>query len=115
MSASTWWLWLTLAIAGTAANDVWRMAGVWLSRGVDPVSPIMMWVRDVSTALVAGLIARLLLSPTGELAAIGAGVRFAAFATGVAAFFFSRRNLSFALVCAEAMFFFSNWALSAWM
>ena len=111
MAGSLWWFWLTLAIAGTAANEIWRIGGVLLSRGADPASPVMLWVRDVSTALVAGLVARMLLSPAGELAAVAAPVRFLAFATGIAAFFLTRRNLALALACAEAMFFLARWAL----
>jgi hypothetical protein len=62
-----WSVWLVLVVA-TAANEVWRLAGVWLSRGVDPTGPLMLWVKDVSTALVAALSARLLLlAPTGAL------------------------------------------------
>ncbi len=113
MSGNTLWLWLTLAIAGTAANEIWRIAGVWLSRGVDPVGPVMLWVRDVSTALVAGLVARMLLVPAGELAAIGTIVRLLAFGTGVVAYMLSGRHLAIALACAEAMFFVAHWALGA--
>ena|SRR5215469_6860646 len=112
MSVDSWGLWLTLAIAGTAANDIWRMAGAWLSRGADPQSSLMLWVKDVSTALVAALIARMLIAPSGELAAIGPAVRFLAFGAGVAAYFLSRKNLAVALICAEAIFFATHWALS---
>ncbi len=115
MSTESWIFWLTLAIAGTAANDIWRMAGVWLSRGADPQSKAMLWVRDVSTALVAGLVARMLLSPAGELAAIGSGVRVLAFATGALAFFLSNKNLALGLICAEIMFFAAHWGLSGWL
>lgn len=104
-------LWLTLAVAGTAANEIWRVSGVWLSRGVDPQGSIMLWVKDVSTALVAALIARLLLQPIGSLAFITGGVRLIAFATGIAAYFLSRRGLAIGLACAEAAFFASHWAL----
>ena len=104
-------LWLTLAVAGTAANEIWRLCGVWVSRGVDPGGPMMIWVRDISTALVAALIARLLLQPVGSLASIAGGVRFIAFATGVAAYFLSRRSLPIGLAFGEAAFFASNWAL----
>ncbi len=104
-------LWLTLAVAGTAANEIWRISGVWLSRGVDPESPVILWVKDISTALVAALIARLLLQPIGPLASISGGVRLIAFATGVAAYFLSRRRLAIGLACAEAAFFAAHWAL----
>ncbi len=113
MSANALWFWLTLAIAGTTANEIWRIAGVWLSRGVDPAGPLMLWVRDVSTALVAALVARMLIVPAGELAAIGGAVRFLAFVTGIAAFYLSRRTLAIGLACAEAMFFAAHWALPA--
>jgi Branched-chain amino acid transport protein (AzlD) len=104
-------LWLTLAVAGTAANEIWRVSGVWLSRGVDPQGSIMLWVKDVSTALVAALIARLLLQPLGSLAFITGGVRLIAFATGIAAYFLSHRSLAIGLACSEAAFFASHWAL----
>ncbi len=98
------WLWLTLAIAGTAANDIWRMAGVALSRGVDPQSPLMMWVKDVSTALVAALVARMLIAPAGALAGISGGVRLLAFASAAAVYLLSRKRLAVALACGEAVF-----------
>jgi hypothetical protein len=103
-------LWLTVLAAG-AANEVWRLAGVWLSRGVDPQGPVMLWVKDVSTALVAAIIARLLLEPTGALAGVGASVRLGAFAAGVAAYYLIRRNLLIGLACAEAAFFLLQWML----
>lgn len=103
--------WLTLAIAGTAANDIWRACGLWLSRGVNPNGPVMVWVKDVSTALVAALIARLMLQPIGSLATIGGTVRLIAFITGVAAYLLSRRSLVVGLAAAEAAFFAANFAL----
>ena len=43
---NAWGVWLVL-IGATAANEIWRIAGVWLSRGVDPNGPLMLWVKDV--------------------------------------------------------------------
>ena len=111
MQNSSETLWLTLAVAGTAANEIWRMSGVWLSRGVDPESPLMLWVKNVSTALVAALIARLLLQPIGSLASIAGGVRLIAFTTGIAAYFLSQRSLAIGLACAEVVFFAVHWAV----
>ncbi|MFT4077974.1 AzlD domain-containing protein [Rhodomicrobium lacus] len=99
------WIWLSFAIVGTAASDIWRFAGVFLSRGVDPDSAVIAWVKDVSTALVAALIARMLLSPTGALAGVGDAVRFIAFGAGLAAFGLSGRRLAVGLLAAEAAFF----------
>jgi hypothetical protein len=38
-------------------------------------------------------------------------VRLIAFATGIAAYFLSRRSLAIGLACAEVAFFASHWAL----
>jgi hypothetical protein len=103
---------MMLAIAGTAANEVWRMAGVWLSRGADPAGPFMVWVKDISTALVAALIARLLVFPTGELAAVPGLVRSLGFAAGAVVYFLSRKNLAIGLASAEAVFLIANWAFT---
>jgi hypothetical protein len=113
MSHSTAAFWITLLVAGTAANDIWRFTGTWLSRGVDPSGPLMTWVKDVSTALVAALIVRLLILPTGEFAAVKGAVRYTAFAAGIAAYILSRKSLAAGLVAAEVAFFLTDWALAA--
>jgi hypothetical protein len=110
MPDNMWSLCLLLAGA-TAANEIWRLAGVWLSRGVDPNGPLMLWVKDVSTALVAALVVRLLLAPTGALKDISASVSLLAFGAGVAAFYVSRRNLIIGLASAQAAFFLLHWAM----
>ncbi len=104
MVSDTYWLWLTLAVAGTAANEIWRLAGVVLSRGVDPRSPVVLWVKDVSTALVAALVARMLIAPAGALAGIADPVRFVAFAIAILVYLVSKRRLALALACGEAAF-----------
>ncbi len=106
-------LWLTLLVAGTAANEVWRVSGVFLARAVDPEGPLMVWCKDVSTALVAALIARMLLHPTGELASVSGYVRLVAVAAGIAAYFLSRRSLPIGLACAGAAFFAAHWAIQS--
>lgn len=111
MHDSTAALWLTLVLAGTVANEIWRAAGVWLSHGMDPESAIIIWVKDVSTALLAALIAGLLLHPIGALATIGGAVRAIAFVTGAAAYLLSGRRLVIGLAAAEAAFFAADFAL----
>jgi hypothetical protein len=111
MQDSAWSMWLILAAAG-AANEVWRLAGVWLSRGVDPEAPLMLWVKDVSTALVAALVVRLLLAPTGALKDISPLACAAAFSAGVAAYYASRGSLLIGLASAETAFFLATWAMA---
>ncbi len=80
-------------IAGVAATAVWRLGGVVLSSGLSEDGPIVSWVKAVSTALVAGLIARIVIFPPGSLADVSLAVRVGAFCLGVGVYFLARRHL----------------------
>jgi len=51
-----------LVIAGFLPNEIWRMLGLWLGGGVDEGSELLVWVRAVATAILAGVIAQILCS-----------------------------------------------------
>ena len=53
----------------------------------------MAWVRCVSSAILAGLVARMIVVPTGALAGVGAPSRYAAMAAAGVAYFVFRRSL----------------------
>jgi len=93
-----------LFIAGFCATAPWRVFGVLLSQGISADSEILRWVRAVSTALIAGLVARLVFSPAGMLADVPLSIRLAAFAVGIVVFFVSRRNLAVGILAGEAAF-----------
>ena len=59
------WPYLFIAIAGFLATDLWRFLGVFLSARIGEESEILRWVRAVATALVAGLVTRLIVFPVG--------------------------------------------------
>ena len=61
---------LVLVIAGFLPNEVWRMLGLWLGGGVDEGSEVLIWVRAVATAILAGVIAQILVQPPGALASV---------------------------------------------
>ena len=84
---------MVLLVAGILPNEVWRWMAVWLSRGLDENSAIFEWVRMVSTCLVAGVVAQLLIEPSGALAAVPGPLRLAAGIMAVAGFFISRRRV----------------------
>ncbi len=52
------------------------------------------WVRAVATALVAGLVARMVLFPAGALVEVPLSVRLVAFAGGVALYLAFRRSVA---------------------
>lgn len=91
---------ILLAIA-VLVHEPWRWAGYLLGRRLNPDDEIFKWVKAVSTSLVAALAARLLLFPSGALAAIPLWLRLAAFALGVLVFF-RTGNAAWKGVCAGA-------------
>ena len=89
---------LYILVAGIAANAVWRIGGLLLSSGISEDGPFIAWVKAVSTALVAGLVARIVIFPPGALAEISMPVRVGAFVLGIAVFYAARRHLGLGVV-----------------
>ena len=87
---------LELAIvvaASVLGTYLWRSVGVFLSGRIKVDSELFRWVACVAYAMVAGLISRLLLMPTGLLAGTTLTERIAACVLALAAYYVSRRNL----------------------
>jgi hypothetical protein len=93
---------LALILLGFLPSEVWRWLGLLLGRGLDEDSEILLWVRAVATALVAGVVARLVLVPPGALASVPLGVRVAALGCGFLAFLLMRRSAFAGVIVAEA-------------
>lgn len=87
------WPYLVLVLVGFLPNEVWRWLGIAFSRGLDESSEIVVWVRAVATALLAGVIAKITLFPPGALATVPASVRIAAVAIGFLGFLALRRSV----------------------
>ncbi|MGI9384336.1 MAG: AzlD domain-containing protein [Methyloligellaceae bacterium] len=88
------WAYAFLLLAGFGATAPWRILGVLLSKNISVDSEILHWVRAVSTALIAGLVARLVLLPAGALAEVPLGVRGGALAIALLAFLLLRQSLA---------------------
>lgn len=84
---------LILAVA-ILVHEPWRWLGLYVGRGIDIDGEVFRWVRAVATAMVAGLVVRLLVFPAGALAGVPALARAAAFGAGIAIFFLMRRHLA---------------------
>ena len=85
-------LWL-LVIACSLGTYLWRALGVLLSGRITVESELFKWVACVAYAMVAGLISRLLVMPTGLLAQTTLTERLLACVLALAAYYLSRRNL----------------------
>jgi hypothetical protein len=54
---------LALVLVGFLPNEIWRVLGIVIARGLDESSELLVWVRAVATAVLAGIIAQLILTP----------------------------------------------------
>ena len=98
-----WHAYLVLILVGFLPNEVWRMLGVVLVRGLDEESEILVWVRAVATAVLAGVVAQLIFFPAGALAAMPMALRVGAALCGFAAFLAFRRSVLAGVVVGEAV------------
>jgi branched-subunit amino acid transport protein len=96
------WFIFVAILAAFAANEVWRVVGVALSARLDEDSAVFAWVKMVATALVAGLVAKLVLNPTGGFALAPVWLRLGAVAVGVAAYALGRRSLALGVAASAA-------------
>jgi branched-subunit amino acid transport protein len=100
-----------LLIAGVFPNQIWRMLGLWFGSSVDEGSELLVWVRAVATAVLAGVIAQILVQPPGALASVPGWLRYTALAAGCAAFFATRRSIFAGVVCGELVMLAGKWWL----
>jgi hypothetical protein len=94
---------LVLVLVGFLPNEIWRVLGVWIGRGLPEDSEFIVWVRAVAVAVLAAVIAKLTLVPPGALAtAVPLAVRLAAIACGFIVFLIVRRSVFAGLVAGES-------------
>ena len=91
-----------LVLVGFLPNEVWRMLGLVFGRGIDEESELFTWARAVATAVLAGVIAKLIIFPPGALADVPLMVRLAAIACGFVAFLLVRRSIFAGVAAGEA-------------
>jgi branched-subunit amino acid transport protein len=94
---------LVLIAVGFLPNEVWRMLGVALGRGLNEESELVVWIRAVATAILAAVIAKLVLVSPGALAGLPLALRLGAIAAGFMAFLTIRRSVFAGLVAGEAV------------
>src|SRR5215211_1131081 len=94
---------LALLLVGFLPNEIWRMLGLLVARGLNEESEIVVWVRAVATAILAGVIAQLIVTSTGALATVPLSVRIAAVAGGFLAFVAVRRSVFAGVAVGEAV------------
>ncbi|MCE9640905.1 MAG: AzlD domain-containing protein [Betaproteobacteria bacterium] len=93
-------VWLLLAVCALGTY-FWRGLGVLLSERISVNSDLFSWVTCVTYSMIAGLVMRIIVMPSGLLATSLTWHRLLACALGLAAYYVLRRNL-FVAVCVGA-------------
>ena len=97
------WPYILLVLVGFLPSEMWRWLGVVLARGLDEDSEIVVWVRAVATAVLAGVIAQIIVIPPGALATVPLLVRVAAIVVGFLGFLTIRRSVFAGIVVGETV------------
>jgi len=95
-----WAPYAMLILVGFLPNEVWRMLGVVLARGLDEDSQIIVFARATATAIPTGVVGKLVIFAPGALAGVSLGVRLGATALGLAAYLLARRSVLTGVVAA---------------
>jgi branched-subunit amino acid transport protein len=106
-----WHALVILLVAGVIPNQTWRMLGLWFGGGIDEGSELLVWVRAVATAILAGVIAQILVQPPGALASVTGWLRYGAVAAGFAVFMLTRRSIFAGVVGGEIVMLAGKWWL----
>lgn len=101
--ASPWWPYVFILLAGWVATDMWRWLGVLVGNRLRDDSEVLIWVKAVATALVAGVIGKLVLFPSGALADAPMLLRIAALLCGWLAFLAAGQRIIVGVAAAEAV------------
>jgi hypothetical protein len=100
-----------LFVAGVIPNQIWRMLGLWFGGGIDEGSELLVWVRAVATAILAGVIAQIVVQPPGALAGVPGFLRYGSVAAGFAVFLLSRKSIFAGVIAGEIVLLAGNWWL----
>jgi hypothetical protein len=106
------WPYLVLILAGYLPNEVWRVFGLALARGLNEDSQIVVWSRAVATALLAGVVAKLILFANGALTTVPLSVRAGAAVVGFLAFVLLKRSVFAGVIVGEAALLLGGYLFS---
>lgn len=99
-----------VVLACGVATYLWRGLGVAISGRLDPDSEAFRWVACVAFAMIAGLVTRMLLMPTGALAETTLVERLLGSSTALGVFFWlTRRNLFAGVLAGAATVWLLKW------
>lgn len=104
------WPYVAILIFGFLPSEVWRWTSVFLVRGLSEDSEVLVWVRAVASALLASVVAKLMLAPSGALAVAPVAWRWLALGGGVLAYLALGRRMVLGVLVAEAVIIGAGYA-----
>jgi branched-subunit amino acid transport protein len=99
------------AVVGALATYFWRAFGVAVGGRIDPNGKAFEWFACVAFAVLAALILRLILFPSGGVSELPASIRLGAAALAIAVFFALRRNVLLGCLAGAGAIALAAWAL----
>lgn len=106
------WPYLVVILFGFLPSEIWRWMSVYFVKGLSEEAEILVWVRAVASALLAGVVAKLLLSPSGALAAIPLVWRWVSLLAGIAGFYVLRRSVFAGVFVGECVLILAGFVFS---
>lgn len=100
----TWWPYLALLLVGVLPNGMWRVLGLVLARGLNEDSEWVVLSRALATAIIAGVVAKLILFSGGALAETPLVIRVGAICCGFAAYWLAKRSVLAGVAIGELAF-----------
>jgi len=100
---------VALILVGYLPNEMWRALGLVLARGLNEDSQIVVWSRAVATAILAGVIAKLIVFSGGALGNIPLGIRISATLCGFLAFLAVKRSVFAGVLAGEGALLLGGW------
>jgi hypothetical protein len=103
------WPYIVIILFGFLPTEFWRVAGVLAGRSIDENSEVFVFVRMVAAGLVAAVVAKLVMSPTGALAVVPLAARLGAVGVGILAVLLTRRSILAGLLAGETTLLLLGW------
>jgi len=100
---------LAVVLLGFLPSEVWRWLAVALAHRIDEDSEVFRFVRSLATALLVGVVYKIVAAPARELAAAPLWARGGAFVFAAAAFFGFGRSVFAAILAGEAAVIAEAW------
>lgn len=97
------WPYIALLVVGYLPNEVWRYLALVMAHSLDEDSELVVLARTIATALIIGVVAKLVVFSGGELAGFPLAVRLAAAGGGLAAFAIFRRSVFAGVAAGEGL------------